>query len=138
SFVDIAVEFRYFFARKTMLVKYSEAFVIFPGGFGTMDELFEALTLVQTGKIRNFPIVLFGSAYWRGLLAWIESTLVTEGKIHADDQTLLIVSDSTEAVGDLIVRSIRDEGWRLHQGKGARQKREGRSGSGDRSRTSGL
>ena len=65
------INFRYFFVRKTMFVKYAEAFVIFPGGFGTLDELFEALTLVQTGKIRNFPIILFGSRYWAGLLDWI-------------------------------------------------------------------
>jgi hypothetical protein len=73
EYVRIAVNFRYFFVRKTMFVKYAEGFIIFPGGFGTMDELFEALTLIQTGKVRNFPVVLFGPSYWQGLLDWIQT-----------------------------------------------------------------
>src|SRR5215210_3638635 len=72
AYVDVSINFRYFFVRKTMFMKYSEAFVIFPGGFGTMDELFEALTLIQTGKVRDFPLILFGSRYWQGLLDWIK------------------------------------------------------------------
>jgi uncharacterized protein (TIGR00730 family) len=79
-----------------MFVKYSEAFIIFPGGFGTLDELFEALTLLQTGKIRDFPVILFGSQYWSGLLDWIRGVLVEEGKISAGDAKLLIVVDSPE------------------------------------------
>jgi uncharacterized protein (TIGR00730 family) len=102
-YVDIEVDFRYFFVRKTMLVKYSEAFVIFPGGFGTFDELFEALALIQTGKIENFPIVLYGAAYWQGLLDWIRSTVLSEGKIAPADLDLLAVCDSPEAVCETII-----------------------------------
>ena len=83
DYVEIGLEFRYFFVRKTMFVKYSQAFVVLPGGFGTLDELFEALTLVQTGKITRFPIVLVDSSYWSGLLSWIRDTVVGQGKISA-------------------------------------------------------
>ena len=106
-YVEVAVNFRYFFVRKTMFVKYSEAFVIFPGGFGTMDELFEALTLIQTGKIRNFPIVLFGSAYWRGLLDWLRQVMAKEGKISPDDVELLYITDSPEEAVETIVKAPR-------------------------------
>jgi uncharacterized protein (TIGR00730 family) len=92
-YLDLLVEFRYFFVRKTMFVKYSNAFIIFPGGFGTFDELFESLTLVQTGKINNFPIILFGRAYWAGLLRWLQSRVVAEGKISPSDLDLLVVTD---------------------------------------------
>ncbi|HEU0301226.1 MAG TPA: TIGR00730 family Rossman fold protein, partial [Longimicrobium sp.] len=84
AYVDVPINFRYFFVRKTMFVKYAEAFIIFPGGFGTLDELFEAMTLIQTGKVRDFPVVLFGSEYWRGLTEWIRGTLLAEGKISPD------------------------------------------------------
>jgi uncharacterized protein (TIGR00730 family) len=98
-YVELPINFHYFFVRKTMFVKYSQAFIIFPGGFGTMDELFEALTLIQTGKIRNFPVVLFGSAYWTGLLSWIREVMLAEGKISPNDLNLLVVTDSpAEAV----------------------------------------
>src|SRR5690242_13934275 len=93
AFVDTGIEFRYFFVRKTMFVKYAQAFVIFPGGFGTLDELFEALTLIQTGKVQNFPIILFGSAYWSGLLDWLRATMLAEGKIAAADLDLMVVTD---------------------------------------------
>lgn len=93
-FVNIAVDFRYFFCRKTTFMKYSEAFVLFPGGFGTLDELFEALTLIQTRKIPRFPVVLFGSAYWQGLLDWLRRSAVAEGKLDADDLDLMHVTDS--------------------------------------------
>src|SRR4028119_1992973 len=93
-YVDVEVDFRYFFVRKVMLVKYSRAFVIFPGGFGTIDELFEALTLIQTGKIRDFPIVLFGSSYWKGLLGWLRDTMAAEGKASEADLGLLSLTDS--------------------------------------------
>jgi uncharacterized protein (TIGR00730 family) len=103
-YVDIAINFRYFFVRKTMFVKYAEAFVIFPGGFGTMDELFEALTLIQTGKVRNFPVILLGTAYWQGLMDWIKGTLLAEGKVSPDDLELMVVTDDPEEA----VRVIRD------------------------------
>ncbi len=104
EYVDLGMEFRYFFVRKTMFVKYAEAFVIFPGGFGTLDELFEALTLIQTDKVRDFPVILFGRSYWQGLLDWIEGTLLAEGKISPEDLRLMVVTDSPEEV----VRVITD------------------------------
>jgi hypothetical protein len=100
AYVDTAIHFRYFFVRKTMFVKYSMGFVVFPGGFGTMDELFEALTLIQTGKITHFPVVLFGSAYWQGLVGWLRDTMAAEHKIEAADLDLFTVTDDPEvAVG---------------------------------------
>ncbi|MDT8305205.1 MAG: TIGR00730 family Rossman fold protein [Anaerolineae bacterium] len=104
-FVDIPIDHHYFFVRKTMFVKYSQAFIIFPGGFGTMDELFEALTLIQTGKIDNFPVVLFDSNYWKGLLDWLRGTMLAGGKIAAEDLDLILVTDSPEEVRDFIVRA---------------------------------
>ena len=104
DFLDIAIDFRYFFVRKTMFVKYACAFVIFPGGFGTMDELFEALTLIQTKKARDFPLVIFGSEYWRGLLEWIEQTMAREGKIAAEDLGIMHVTDDPADVRDHILR----------------------------------
>jgi hypothetical protein len=97
------VEFRYFFVRKTMFVKYAEGFVIFPGGFGTLDELFESLTLIQTGKIKHFPVFLVGSEYWAGLLAWFRETLLAAGTITADDLRLFTVTDDLAEV----VRGLR-------------------------------
>jgi uncharacterized protein (TIGR00730 family) len=101
--VDLGIEFRYFFVRKTMFVKYAEAFVIFPGGFGTLDELFESLTLVQTGKIKRFPIVLVGRAYWQGLLDWIRETLLAQGMISPDDVNLLVVTDDVEEACETVM-----------------------------------
>ncbi|MBC7932874.1 MAG: TIGR00730 family Rossman fold protein [Rubrivivax sp.] len=97
--------FKYFFVRKTMFVKYSNAFVIFPGGYGTLDELFEALTLIQTRKIRNFPVVLFGSHYWGGMLKWLEEVMLETKYIAADDFKLLYLTDSPTEVVDIVVRS---------------------------------
>ncbi len=98
-YVDLSIEFHYFFARKTMFVKYSDAFVIMPGGFGTLDELFESLTLVQTGKVRNFPLVLVGHDYWDGLLAWIRDVQLPAGAIEQADLDLLTITDDpVEAV----------------------------------------
>jgi len=108
AYVDIAINFRYFFVRKTMFVKYAEAFIIFPGGFGTMDELFEALTLIQTGKVRNFPVVLFDKDYWQGLLAWLQERMLAEGKIKAQDMELLIVTDSPEEAVQVVVDCYED------------------------------
>ncbi|MFN2500896.1 MAG: TIGR00730 family Rossman fold protein [Pyrinomonadaceae bacterium] len=98
-----SLSFKYFFVRKTMFIKYSNAYIIFPGGFGTMDELFEALTLIQTRKIRNFPVVLFGSQYWRGLLAWLTSTMLNEKMIGNADLGLIHLTDSPKDAVDFIV-----------------------------------
>ena len=95
-YVDLSIEFHYFFARKTMFVKYSDAFVIMPGGFGTLDELFEAITLIQTGKVRDFPVVLIGHAYWDGLLAWIRDVQVPAGAVDPEDLELLRVTDDVD------------------------------------------
>jgi len=103
DYVDIAINFRYFFVRKTMFVKYAEGFIIFPGGFGTLDELFEALTLIQTGKVRNFPVILFGSDYWQGLLDWLRDRLVAEGKIAPEDMNLMHVTDSPEEAVNVVL-----------------------------------
>ncbi|MFN2208439.1 MAG: TIGR00730 family Rossman fold protein [Candidatus Promineifilaceae bacterium] len=112
-YVDLALNHRYFFVRKTMLVKYAQAFVIFPGGFGTMDELFESLTLIQTGKIRNFPVVLFDSSYWRGLLDWLRDTMQVGAKIDKADLELIMVTDSPIEVRDFVMASIEDTGDRV-------------------------
>jgi uncharacterized protein (TIGR00730 family) len=104
DWVDMGIDFRYFFARKTMFVKYAQAFVVLPGGFGTRDELFEALTLVQTGKVTRFPVVLMGSAYWQGLLDWMRQTMQDDGKIGPHDLDLICVTDDV----DVAVRHIVD------------------------------
>jgi uncharacterized protein (TIGR00730 family) len=110
-FTDLSVDFRYFFVRKTMFVKFATGFVIFPGGFGTLDELFEALTLVQTRKIHRFPIILFGRAYWQGLLDWITSTQLVEGAVSREDLNLLIVTDSVEEARDMLVDCYHSRCW---------------------------
>ena len=107
DFVDLGIEFRYFFVRKTMFVKYAQAFVIFPGGFGTLDELFESLTLIQTHKVRNFPVVLFGSDYWGGLLSWLEERVGHEGKISPEDLELVCVTDAPEEAAEHVVARYR-------------------------------
>ena len=105
SYQTLSLTFKYFFVRKMMFVKYSLAFVIFPGGFGTFDELFEALTLIQTKKIRNFPIVLFGKQYWSGLLAWLREEVLRAGKIAENDLNLFFVTDSPAEVVEIVTRS---------------------------------
>src|SRR5262252_2912159 len=95
-YLDIALEFRHFYARKTMFVKAAEGFVVFPGGFGTADELFEALTLIQTGKVLHFPVVLFNSDYWRPLLGWVRERLLVDGMISPEDLDLFEVTDDPE------------------------------------------
>jgi len=110
-FVQLAVNFRYFFVRKTMLVKYSEGFVMFPGGFGTLDEMFEALTLVQTEKLGRFPIVLFGSKYWHGLLNWLRHTVLAEGAISAEDLDLFLVTDSVDEAREYLLKAYADQSW---------------------------
>ncbi len=121
EYVEVAINFRYFFVRKTMFVKYAEAFVIFPGGFGTMDELFESLTLIQTGKIHNFPVVLFGSSYWGGLLEWIRDTMLAEGKIAPDDLRRLIVTDDAEAACAVIKSCYERQCWGKEEMSAARR-----------------
>lgn len=114
-YVTIPLTFRYFFVRKTMFVKYAEAFIIFPGGFGTLDEMFEALTLIQTGKLRHFPVVLFGSRYWRGFLEWMRESALAEAKISPVDLDILTVTDSVEETVDRITRARSaqraEQGW---------------------------
>jgi len=100
-----SLTFRYFFVRKMMFVKYSLGFIIFPGGFGTLDELFEALTLIQTRKIRNFPVVLFGSAYWNGLINWIKDFAMKEGKVTEKDLRMFHLTDSPSEVVEIVITS---------------------------------
>lgn len=102
---DLGINFRYFFVRKLMFVKHAVGFVVFPGGFGTMDELFEALTLVQTGKTAPFPVVLFGSAFWAGLVDWMSERMLDEGCISAADLELFTVTDSVEEAFDIVFRA---------------------------------
>ncbi len=103
-----SLTFKYFMVRKTMFIKYSNAYIIFPGGFGTMDELFEALTLIQTKKIRNFPVVLFGSHYWQGLLQWLTTTMLNEKMVNADDLQLIHLTDSPRDAVDFIIKTCYD------------------------------
>jgi len=108
QFQDIRVEFRYFFVRKLMFVKYAVGYVIFPGGFGTMDELFEALTLIQTKKIRSFPVVLVGREYWAGLFDWIRKTMLAANNIGPEDLDLMHVVDEPEEVCAIINKRYKD------------------------------
>ena len=110
-FVEISVNFRYFFVRKTMFMKYSEGFILFPGGFGTLDELFESLTLIQTGKLKQFPIVLFGTAYWRGLIDWMRERPLAEGCIAASDLDFLKITDSPEEACQIVLEAYQAESW---------------------------
>jgi uncharacterized protein (TIGR00730 family) len=105
DWVDIGVNFRYFFVRKTMFVKYAQAFVVLPGGFGTMDELFEALTLVQTRKVTSFPVILYGTAYWSGLIAWLRDSMLSHGMIGEVDLDLIHLCDDIEEIVDIVSRS---------------------------------
>lgn len=106
-YLDRTVHFRYFFVRKTMLVKYSEAFIVFPGGFGTLDEMFEALTLIQTGKVKNMPVILFGSDYWAGLIDWLRSRLLAEGKISPGDLEIFRIVDDPEEIVRAVLEARR-------------------------------
>lgn len=114
-YVDLGVNFRYFFARKTMFVKYAEGFVVLPGGFGTFDELFEALTLVQTHKVTEFPIILLGSDYWSGLLDWLRGPVLARGTISAVDLELLRITDDA----DEAVKIVTDHGAALREAERA-------------------
>jgi uncharacterized protein (TIGR00730 family) len=137
-YVRTAVNFRYFFVRKTMFVKYAAGFVIYPGGFGTLDELFEALTLIQTRKVRHFPVVLMGSDYWRGLVDWIRDVMAAEGKISGEDLDLLYVTDSpaeaVQHVADAYRAQLADAKSRSHR----RQKRLAVGDPGVRGGASGV
>ena len=117
QWVERSINFRYFFVRKTMFVKYSTAFITFPGGYGTMDELFEALTLVQTGKVKQFPVVLFGRKYWGGLADWLKERVAGEGKISPEDLNLFLVTDDPkEALGWIVeARERRTRAFRAMQ-----------------------
>jgi uncharacterized protein (TIGR00730 family) len=116
-YVDLAMEFHYFFARKVMFVRYASGFVGLPGGFGTFDELFEALVLIQTDKVRHFPVVLVGTDYWAGLLAWLRETVARSGAIGAPDLDLLTVTDDVDEVVDRLAAGARRQGL----GAGLRQ-----------------
>lgn len=105
DWVDLGINFRYFFARKTMFVKYTQGFVVLPGGFGTMDELFEALTLVQTGKVTRFPVILMGTAFWSPLVTWLEQTVASDLKISPDDLDLFHVTDSVDQAVNILVEA---------------------------------
>ncbi|HZE39019.1 MAG TPA: TIGR00730 family Rossman fold protein [Stackebrandtia sp.] len=103
DFIDLGLDFRYFFIRKTMFVKYAQAFCVLPGGFGTMDELFEALTLVQTKKVTRFPVVLLGTEFWGGLIGWLRERMLVSGKIaEADVDLMLVTDDVDEAVAHIV------------------------------------
>ena len=110
-YVDTLVNFRYFFVRKTMFIKYSSAFIIFPGGFGTLDEAFEALTLIQTGKIYQFPVILFGRHYWAGLIRWLQTRVLTERKISPGDLDLMLLTDDPAEAANAVIES-----WKTSQG----------------------
>jgi uncharacterized protein (TIGR00730 family) len=122
-YVDISLRFHYFFTRKVMFVRYSCAFVVLPGGYGTMDEMFEALTLIQTGKILHFPVVLLGNHYWNGMLDWLRSTMLAEGKISAPDIELLQIADSPQEAVAIVERAAARQGRGLSR---LRPPREGR------------
>ncbi|UCC71711.1 MAG: TIGR00730 family Rossman fold protein [Gemmatimonadota bacterium] len=106
-YVDLSLTFRYFFVRKTMFVRYSEGFVIFPGGYGTMDELFEALTLIQTGKVHNFPLVMFNNRYHSSLVRWLKNSVLAEGKISPEDLDIIITANSPEEAAQIIMEAHR-------------------------------
>jgi uncharacterized protein (TIGR00730 family) len=107
-YLDISLDFRYFFVRKTMFVKYSNAFVIYPGGFGTMDELFEALLLIQTKKVSHFPVILYGSKYWKGLIDWIRETMLVAEKISPEDAALLLLSDDPQEICKIVIDAYQE------------------------------
>ncbi len=113
AFQDIALRFHYFFARKVMFVRYASAFVVFPGGFGTLDELFEALLLIQTGKIRHFPVVLVQTSYWQGLIDWLRERVVAQGMIAPADVDLLKATDDPDEVVALVRRGAERQGLQL-------------------------
>ena len=119
EFVDLGVNFRYFFARKTMFVKYAQGFIVLPGGFGTLDELFEAITLVQTQKVTSFPLVLMGTSYWQGLLDWLRESALAAGTISAEDLDLVTLTDDVDEAVATIVASDRVRAGDTAEGTGS-------------------
>jgi uncharacterized protein (TIGR00730 family) len=122
EWIDVGIDFRYFFARKTMFVKYAQAFVVLPGGFGTLDELFEALTLVQTCKVTRFPVILLGVGYWRGLLEWMRSSMLAEGKVTPSDLELVRLTDDVDEAVRYIVevdRALAEQAAQAHEAQAA-------------------
>jgi hypothetical protein len=113
DYVSLAIAFRYFFVRKTMFVKYADGFIIFPGGFGTMDELFEALTLIQTGKVHNFPLILFGSRYWSGLQQWLRDVMLESGRLSPEDLSIIQVTDAPEEAVAIILDAYEERRARM-------------------------
>jgi uncharacterized protein (TIGR00730 family) len=107
AYLSRSLNFKFFFVRKTMFVKYATAFIVFPGGYGTLDELFEALTLIQTGKVKHFPVILFGVAYWSGLVDWLDKTVVQEGKINRTDLLLFRVTDDPAEAARIVIEARR-------------------------------
>ncbi len=107
--MDTLIEFRYFFVRKTMFIKYSVAFIIFPGGFGTLDELFEAVTLIQTGKIYQFPVILFGRHYWAGLIRWLQARVLEERKISPGDIDLMVLTDDPAEAANAVIKAYQSQ-----------------------------
>jgi uncharacterized protein (TIGR00730 family) len=108
-YLSRSLNFKFFFVRKTMFVKYATAFIVFPGGYGTLDELFEALTLIQTGKVRNFPVILFGSAYWAGLVEWLTRTVAEERKINPTDVLLFRVTDDPAEAARIVIEARKEK-----------------------------
>ncbi len=108
QYVTLPLQFRYFFVRKTMFAKYANGFVFFPGGFGTLDEMFEILTLIQTGKLDPMPLIFFGSDYWSGLLDWIRTTMLAEGKVSPNDLDLVTITDDPDEAATLLIRAIKE------------------------------
>jgi uncharacterized protein (TIGR00730 family) len=109
-YIDVGYTFGHFYSRKVMLVKSAEGFIMFPGGFGTFDELFEALTLIQTGKVMNFPVVLVGSDYWRGLIDWVHGQTLARGMISPDDERLLFLTDDARKAVEMVVSCYEQRG----------------------------
>jgi hypothetical protein len=107
AYLSRSLNFKFFFVRKTMFVKYATAFIVFPGGYGTLDELFEALTLIQTGKVKHFPVILFGSAYWSGLVQWLADTVAAEGKVNRTDLLLFQVTDDPAEAARFVIEARR-------------------------------
>ena len=129
EYVDLGLEFRYFFVRKVMFVKYAEGFVIFPGGFGTLDELFEALTLIQTGKVEHFPVVLYGKDYWEGMMQWIRDKPLYEEKVSPQDLDLLTITSDIDEACEAIARHHRSRAQELKEAASREATREAVQGA---------
>jgi len=131
-YVDTLINFRYFAVRKTMFIKYSVAFIIFPGGFGTLDELFEALVLIQTGKIYQFPVILFGRYYWAGLIRWLQSRVLRERKIAAGDLDLMLLTDDPAQAAQAVITAYESQARVVRQ-RAAQEEAKTASGASQRS-----